>query len=240
MRSNEKLCLQLRNKTTRDEETYCKHYTKKFRGYVRRLFLNHKSVGLVIMMFCIASMILAIRYVWKDDGSFGFYIAVGLFAIILFFWIYEIIKGLWFWKYAKHVVVTNEGVWVMFYSVFWWSEDFTGKKRFLSPAWSLYGWNEIKITDDDKARPKTSDKIGKFFDDFDYAVIKSSKLKSLFMTRFDGMEEIDFLEETDANEILAYAKEQRKRKKRKKKDMEIIEKDYDKLPDDEYVADDGD
>ena len=233
MRSNEKLCLQLRNKTTRDEETYCKHYTKKFRGYVRRLFLNHKSVGLIIMMFCIASMILAIRYV-----SFGFYIAVGLFAIILFFWIYEIIKGLWFWKYAKHVVVTNEGVWVMFYSVFWWSEDFTGKKRFLSPAWSLYGWNEIKITDDDKARPKTSDKIGKFFDDFDYAVIKSSKLKSLFMTRFDGMEEIDFLEETDANEILAYAKEQRRVKRRKKKDLEIIEEEYDKLPDDEEATDD--
>ena len=235
----EELCLQMRNQTTREQETYCKHYTKKFRGYVRRLFLNYKSVGLIIMMIFIASMILAIRYVWKDDGSFGFYIAVGLLAITLFFWTYEIIKGLWFWKYAKHVVVTNEGVWIMFYSTFWWSKDFTGKKRFLSPSWSMYGWNEIKITDDDKARSKTPDKIEKFFDGFDYAVIKSSKLKSLFMTRFDGMEEIDFLEETDANEILAYAKEQRRVKRRKKKDLEIIEEEYDKLPDDEYVTDDG-
>ena len=239
MSNKEKLCLQLRNKTTRSEETYCKHYTKKFRGYVRRLFLNYKSIGLIVMMIFIASLLLAVRYVWKDEDSFGLYIGYGLFAIALFFWIYEIIKGLWFWKYAKHVVVTNEGVWIMVYSTFWWNEDFTGKKRFLSPAWSRYDWGEIKITDDDKARPKTTDKIGKFFNDFDYAVIKSSKLKSLFMTRFDGIEEIDFLEEADANEILAYAKEQRKRKKRKKKDTEIIEEEYDKLPDDEYVTDDG-
>lgn len=238
MRSKEELCLQLRNQTTRDEETYCKHYTKKFRGYVRSLFLNHKSVGLFIMLIFITSLILAIRYVWKDEGSFGFYIGVSLSAITLLFWIYEIIKGLWFWKYAKHVVVTNEGVWIMFYSTFWWSKDFTGKKRFLSPAWSLYSWNEIKITDDDKVRPKSPVKFANFFDDFDYAVIKSSRLKSLFMTRFDGMETINFLAETDANEILAYAKEQRKRKKRKKKDMEIIKDEYDKLPNDEYVTDD--
>lgn len=184
-------------------------------------------------MIFIGLLIWAVRNIWKDDDKTDLYIGGSLFAIILFFWIYEIIKGLWFWKYAKHAVITNEGVWIMFYSTFWWSEDFTGKKRFLSPAWSLYGWNEIKITDDDKVRPKTPVKLARFFDDFDYAVIKSSRLKSLFMTRFDGMEEIDFLDETDANEIFAYAQEQRKRKKRKKKDMEIIEDEYDKLPDEE-------
>lgn len=238
MRNKEELRLQMRNKTTRNEETYCKRYTKKFRGYVRYLFLNYKSIGLIIMMILIGLLIWAVRSLWQEDGKTDLYIGGSLFAIVLFFWIYEIIKGLWFWKYAKHVVITDEGVWIMYYSTFWWSEDFTGKKRVLSPRWSLYGWNEIKITDDEKARPKTPVKIARFFDDFDYAVIKSSRLKSLFITRFDGTEEIDFLEETDADEIPAYAKEQRKRIKRKKKDMEIIEKDYDKLPDDEYVADD--
>ena len=82
--------------------------------------------------------------------------------------------------------------------------------------------------------PKSPVKISREFEAFDYAVIKSCKLTSLFLTRFDGVQEIDFLEQDDANEILAYAKEQHKRKKRKKKDMEIIEKPYDELPDDEY------
>ena len=62
-------------------------------------------------------------------------------------------------------------------------------------------------------------------------------MTSLFLTRFDGVQEIDFLEQDDANEILAYARECKKRKKRKKKDTEIIEEAYDKLPDDEYVED---
>ena len=101
----------------------------------------------------------------------------------------------------------------------------------------MYGWSEIKITDSDTARPKSSVKISREFENFDYAVIKSCKLTSLFLTRFDGVQEIDFLERADADEILAYARECKKRKKRKKKDAEIIEEDYEKLPDDEYTDD---
>lgn len=236
---NEELCLQLRNRTTRDEETYCKHYTKKFRGYIRHLLINYQSVRLVIMM------ILAALFAWAtktlgDEDKLGFYVGAAFFGLSAFFWLGKIIIGLWFWKYAKHVVVTNEGIWIMWYSTFWWSADFTGKKRFLSPSWSMYGWGEIKITNDSKARPKSPVKLAKAFDDFDYAAIKSSHLTSLFLTRFDGVQQIDFLTEMDANEILAYAKERQKRKKRKKKDMEIIEDEYDKLPDDEYVGDDED
>lgn len=177
---------------------------------------------------------------WESEDKWGLYIAGTLFAVAAFFWIFLAIKGLWFWKYSKHVVVTNEGIWIMYYSVFWWSEDFTGKKRFFSPIWSLYCWNEIKITDDAKVRPRSPVKLDNFLDDFDYAVIKSSHITSLFMTRWDGMQEIDFLDAMDASEILTYAKEQHKRKKRKKKDMEIIEDEYDNLPDDEYIPDDDD
>ena len=229
MREQEPLCLRLRNRTTRDEETYCKHYTKKFRGYVRHLFINYQMVGLVIMMIFVGTLI-GLTRMWEDEDKWGLYIAGTLFAVAVFFWIYFAIKGLWFWKYSKNVVITNEGIWIMWYSTFWWSEDFTGKKRFLSPSWSFYSWDEIKITDDDKVRPRSPVKLANFFDDFDYAVIKSSHLKSLFVTRWDGMQEIDFLDEADANEILAYAREQQKRKKRKKKNTETIE--------DEYIADD--
>ena len=239
MSNKEELCLQLRNRTTRDEETYCKHYTKKFSGYIRHLFVNYQSVGLVIMMIFMSLFIYFTR-VWEDEDKLGLYISATLLGLSIFFWLGKIIIGLWFWKYSKNVVITNEGIWIMWYSTFWWSADFTGNKRFLSPSWSLYGWGEIKITADDKVRPRSPVKLANFFEDFDYTVIKSSHLTTLFITRWDGMQQIDFLDDYDANEILAYAREQHRRKRRKKKDMEIIEEEYDKLPDDEYVSDDED
>ena len=39
-------CLKMRNQTTRAEETYYKHYLKKFRGYLRGELINHQTVGL--------------------------------------------------------------------------------------------------------------------------------------------------------------------------------------------------
>lgn len=185
-------------------------------------------------------LLLGLTQAWEDEDKLGFYIGAALFALAVLFWLGKIILGLWFWKYSKHVVVTNEGIWIMWYSTFRWSKDFTGKKRMFNPSWSFYSWSEIKITDDPKVRPKSPVKLASFFDDFDYAVIKSSHLTSLFMTRWDGMQQIDFLDDGDAQEILSYAKEQHKRKKRKKKDMEIIEEEYDKLPDDEYIENDED
>jgi len=232
-------CLQLRNQTTRQDETYCKCYTKKFSGYFRHILINYKSVGLVILMLII-SLLIVFTDNAQEEKNLSSYIEYIILGTTVFFWIYEIIKGLWFWKYAKHVVVTNEGIWIMWCSIFWRKKDFAGKKRLLSPRWSMYGWNEIKITDNDKVRPRSPVKLANFFDDFDYAVIKSSRLTSLFMTRWDGMEEIDFLDEADANEILAYAREQRKRKKPKKKDTEIIEDDHDKLSDEELMPEDED
>ena len=233
-----KPCLRLRNKTTRAEETYCKYYQKKFRGYLRHVFVNFQTIGLLVMLLFVVGMIVSLpRMLEGDDDKVPYYIAYAFLVITLFFLIYEPAQKLWFWKYAKYVVVTNEGIWIMWYSTFWWSEDFRGKKRFWSPSWSLYTWNEIKITTSDSARPRSHKKHLNFSADFDYAVIKSSHLTSLFLTRWDGVQQIHFLEESDANEILAYAKEQQKRKRRKKKDMEIIE-EYDKIPD-EYIEDGG-
>ncbi|MCH5157225.1 MAG: hypothetical protein J1G02_05055 [Clostridiales bacterium] len=233
-------CLRLRNKTTRAEETYCKYYVKNFRGYVRHIFINFQIIGLFVMiLFAVGMIAMLPRLMENDDDKMPYFIAYALLIIPLFFIIYEPVKKLWFWKYAKYVVVTNEGIWIMWYSTFWWREDFTGKKRFLSPSWSLYEWREIKITTDNSARPRSPNKLSNLEDDFDYSVIKSTRLTTLYVTRWDGVQQIDFLTESDANEILAYAKEQQKRKKRKKKDMEIIEEEYNKIPD-EYVSDDGD
>ena len=231
-------CLRLRNQTTRAEETYCKIYLKKFRGYIRHVFINFQSIAMFVMML-ISAVVVALlpRLLENDEDKFPMVIAYAFLGISVFFYIYLMAQKLWFWKYAKYVVVTNEGIWIMWYSTFWWSADFRGKKRFWSPSWSLYTWNEIKITTDASARPRSPVKLGNYENDFDYAVIKSTQLTSLFLTRWDGVQQIHFLTESDANEILAYAKEQQKRKKRKKKDMEIIEDEYDKIPD-EYINDD--
>ena len=236
-----KPCLKLRNQTTRAEETYCKYYLKHFRGYVKSVFLNVQAIGLLFMMlFSVLAITLLLPHLMEnDDDVMPWMIMYAFLGISVFFYVYLTAQKLWFWKYAKYVVVTNEGIWIMWFSTFWWSKDFRGKKRFWSPSWSLYTWNEIKITADDSARPRSPVKLGNLKDDLDYAVVKSSQLTSLFVTRWDGMQQLDFLEESDANEILAYAKKQQKGKKRKKKDMEIIEEEYDKIPD-EYVKDDED
>ena len=234
-----KPCLRLRLTTPRAEETYCKYYVKKFRGYIRHVFINFQTIGLFIMTLILAAVIILVlpKIMDGDDDIMPWIISYALLSVSLFFLVYVIAQKLWFWKYAKYVVVTNEGIWIMWFSTFWWSKDFTGKKRFWSPSWSLYEWREIKITTNGSARPRSPVKFANMGNDFDYAVIKSSQLTSLFLTRWDGVQQIHFLEESDANEILAYAKEQQKRKKRKKKDMEIIEDEYDNIPD-EYVNDD--
>ena len=234
-----KPCLRLRNQH-RTEETYSKCYVKKFRGYLKSVFLNFQFFGLIVMMLAsVATLKLVLPNLMEgDDDKMPWIITYVFLGVSVFFLIYIPAQKLWFWKYAKYVVVTNEGIWIMYFSTFWWGQDFRGKKRFWNPNWSLYTWNEIKITADDSARPRSTAKYSNFTDDFDYAIVKSSQLTSLFLTRWDGVQQIHFLEESDANEILAYAKEQQKRKKRKKKDMEIITEEYDKIPDEEYVEDD--
>ena len=231
-------CLRLRNQTSRAEETYCKYYIKKFSGYIRQVFVNLQFIGLIVMLlFSVGMIALLPKLMQGDDDTMPWIISYTFLFVTLFFLIYITAQKLWFWKYAKYVVVTNEGIWIMWFSTFWWSEDFRGQKHFWSPSWSLYTWNEIKITSNDSARPRSPSKLANIGDDFDYAVVKSTKLTSLFVTRWDGVQQIHFLDQADANEILAYAKQQQKGKKRKKKDMEIIEEEYDKIPD-EYVADD--
>lgn len=210
-------CLKFRKQMSADEETECKYYLKKFRGYIRSTFINVQTVGLFLTSFMI-SVVLVLMYLLKRDEAF-LYLIGGIFGFAMFVICCIIIIKLWFWKYTKYVVVTNEGIWLMWHGAFWRKTDFAGKRRFLSPIWSLYGWSEIKITDDENARPKSSDKISTLFENFDFAVIKSTRLVTLFLTRFDGVQQVDFLDASDANQILAYAQE-KKRKKRKKKKAE--------------------
>lgn len=62
-------------------------------------------------------------------------------------------------------------------------------------------------------------KIANFFDDFDNFVIRSAKCTPLFLTRWDGVEQVNCLKKADAEEILAYAKEQKRSRKKKEKEQ---------------------
>ncbi|MCM1042704.1 MAG: hypothetical protein NC350_00615 [Corallococcus sp.] len=76
--------------------------------------MNYKSVGLLAMTVFAALFMLF----WEtDDESFVWYMA-GICGFILLIWLGIIILRLWFWKYAKYVVVTNEGIWLMWHSLF--------------------------------------------------------------------------------------------------------------------------
>lgn len=225
MSKREQLCLQMRNKGDKYDETYCQHYIKNKSGYLRYLFFRFQSTS-VFIMWLIMSVVSWRISLSPEDGLFKL-IPYTLAAIFGFAWIFMIFKGLWYWKYDRHVFVTNEGIWIMSCSTFWWrgAPDFMGKRRFLAPSWSLYSWSELKKISANRAdAPRGVSKIANFFEDFDAFINKSSKLTTIYLTRWDGVEQVNFLKNEDANEILDYAKTQKRpRRKKKSKETELIE-----------------
>ena len=217
MSNREKLFLQMRNRKGQYNETYCEHYFKDRGGYMRFLFFKFQSVSIFI-----SAVILTLFSVFfnipEEEGIVWIlpYIFVGIFW---FCWLCIIFIGLWYWKYTRHVFATDEGVWVAGFSTFWWrgAPDFTGKRRFLAPYWSLYSWGELKnIGDVNKNGGGAVSKISNFFEKFDDFVKKSKKYKTVYMTRFDGVESVDFLKNDDAEELLIYARTARRRAKKGK------------------------
>lgn len=91
MRNKEELCLQRRNKTTRNEETYCKHYTKKFRGYLLGELTNYQTVGLFLGIGALLALCLLTP---NDVHEFGTYIKWTLFGIFVLAYIVKIIISL--------------------------------------------------------------------------------------------------------------------------------------------------
>lgn len=234
MGKREQLCLQMRNKDDKYDETYCRHYIKSKRGYMFFLFFKFQTVSIFIM-WLIMSVVSWKLSLSREDEFFKL-IPYALAAIFGFAWIFMIFKGLWYWKYDRHVFVTNEGIWIMTCSAFWWrgAPDFTGKRRFLAPSWSLYSWSELKkISANRTDAPRSVSKIANFFKDFDNFIIRSTKLTTIYLTRWDGVEQVNFLKNADAEELLEYAKTQkRQRRKKKSKETEPVEEDTEEPADD--------
>ena len=221
MGRREKLCLQMRNRNGQDKETYCRHYLKSKGVYLRSVFFGLKQTGMFLMCLIFT---LVIIFTNDRDESILFKILPYIFAGISgFAYIFMILKGLWYWKYTRHVFVTDEGIWVMSCSALWWkgAPDFTGKRRFLAPSWSLYGWDELKsVSKKSEGGNRNISRIINFFEDYENFIVKSSKHTTIYLKRWDGVERVDFLKSGDAEEILSYVKTHKKSRKKKKEEMQ--------------------
>ena len=121
-------------------------------------------------------------------------------AFAVFAYIVYVCIQLWFWKYSKNVIVTNQGIWIMGYSTLWWSKNYQGKKKMFSAYWSLYAWDEVS---------------GVFAEQG--PVSKICGLKDFVMDRWDGEETVRFLTCEEVEEIIELSIKHINPKKRKEK-----------------------
>ena len=197
--------LKVRNRRKEEgEEIVFGEFVKSKKGYFTDLFFGVGSLK-YLPAFVLVELFLLFDFfaISKGKGFHDeFFIVMlfffGLFALCL---VGRIIMGFWAWKFFKHVIVTNEGIWIMYYSTFWWSEAYDGKKHLFSPRWSLYSWGEIKKL------TVYSDRISRAY-----------KLKGIKITRWDGVEKVPFLPASDVESIMQYAATLIKPRKKKKKE----------------------
>ena len=218
MGKREELCLRMRNNDGQEKEEFCLHFIKSKKGYMRFLFCRLETTAVFIM--CAIFSVVGIFTV--NEGFMTRLINYLLAGIPGFFWLCFIYKGLWYWKYSRHVFVTDAGIWIMTCSSFWWrgAPDFMGKRRLLAPSWSLYTWSELKSVSLEKPKIEDTDRITPVFEAFDDMVKKSSKYKTVYLTRFDGTECVDFLKNADADALMEYAGTRKRSRKKKKAEQE--------------------
>ena len=170
------------------EETYEKIYVRKFRGFLLHLLLGHDSMRyLVALVVVMAFLPLGFR-TSMIPWWLCFAISAGAYVI-------RVIGGLWCWRYKKYVVVTDKGIWLLYSSLL-----------NLDTKWSLYSWDEIKLSTDDPydMRYDGSSKIERFIAKYEFKILDATKTCSLYLNRWDGIEKIHFLDHRDVDEILSY------------------------------------
>lgn len=193
-----------RNKADGDEVVF-RHFIKSKKGYFIDLFFGVSALKYFSIILFAGLFFLFYYFLLRKDGKIDleflgfdlFFVGVGVLCYAI-----HLIIGIWQWKFVKHVVVTNEGIWVAFHSSFWWSVAYDGRKHFLSPYWSVYDWCELKEL------TLFSDRISRTF-----------KLKNFRMHRWDGVQEVKFLAESDVDSLVQFARSNMKPKKKKKENV---------------------
>lgn len=206
MRS-ERYFLRMRNRYFPDGETEVfGNFKKSGNAYFTNAFFGKFFLRCLIFT-AFGGLLLLSSYLFfrnKDDIE-EFYIVLGaMTALGPFCWLTNAIIDIWKWKYTKHVIVTNEGVWIAYCGhPFWGGKSFDGKRHFFSVKWSLYSWDELG---------------GLFIEES--RISRLYNLKDLVMDRWDGEEIVRYLNARDAEMITEYGLEKLSPKKRNKKRRE--------------------
>lgn len=199
MEKKEKPFLKARNRyNNKEEEVVYKHCYKRARGYFLDAFFGKNAIKyLIFAAFCGLLFLFDFE---KFDVVLLAYLPYVLLGIAVLAYVIGILIKLWFWKYSKNVIVTNQGIWIMIYSPFWKGKSWSGKKHFCSARWSFYDWGELHAVFP-----------------FESGISKICHLKDFAMERGDGEEEVFYLNPEDVAAIEEYAKQHINPKSRKKK-----------------------
>jgi len=194
--------MQARNAFSPEGETEIfGHFTKKGTGYFLRLFFG--KFFWQCLVFTLLSVGLLLFFIFKSDGTrdLGFAIIVFFNCLGPFIYLISVLIGIRMWKYVKHVVVTNEGIWTASYGhPLRRKKSFDGKRRFFAIDWSVYDWAELSGLFEEQC-----------------SVSKICKLNDLIMVRWDGEHPVRFLSAADCAAITEYGKSKLNPKKKKKR-----------------------
>ena len=190
----------LKNYSDRDTEEIYKCYTKSAKGYFLNTFIGWFFIKCVILELMCVFLYLFAHFLIKVEHKELLYFIYAFMGMGVFFYIGYVCIQLWFWKYSKNVVVTNHGIWIMWFSTGWWSKNYKGKKKMFSPSWSFYAWEELSGVFEEKC-----------------PMSKICGLKDFVMDRWDGEETVRFLTSAEVDEIIELSKKHISPKKRKEK-----------------------
>ncbi len=197
----------LKDYVEKDDDSILHHYIKNKKGYFINAFFGVHFFKFLLLSF-VSLFLFFITYLFKKnqnfDRSYFYNFSLVFMTIAITYWIIGIIENLWFWKYSKHVVITEQGIYVMLHNSFWWGKRYDGKKHFWNAHWSMYAWQELNGVFEFKSR-----------------ISKLSKLMDFEMDRWDGKLEVHYLKPEEVENIVKYSKlkisPHRRKKKRDKK-----------------------
>ena len=179
------------------------HYIKSKKAYFLNAFFGMFFLKTLVWYAFCGLLLLFNFFAFKTDVSERMefvYFCIGAIAFMFACWLIYVIIQIWFWKYSKHVIVTNQGIWIMLHSTGWWREAWNGKKYMFSAHWSFYDWKELSGVFEDQCR-----------------ISKICKKKDFVMDRWDGEQEVRYLKPNEVEEIIEFSKQYINPRKRKKK-----------------------
>ncbi|MDE7306090.1 MAG: hypothetical protein K2N33_01730 [Clostridia bacterium] len=211
--SRYKKFLQSRNRFSPEDETeILGHFTRSAKGYFLRVFFGKFFWQCLVFTALSGCLMLSIYKLGGKDDALSF-LPFLLLCVGPFIYTVNLIIKTAQWKYVKHVVVTNEGVWTASWShPLWREKSFDGRRYFFKIDWSLYDWAELSGIFEEQC-----------------TISKLYKLKDLIMVRWDGEHVLRFLKPDDFDAIMEYGDKKISKRKRKPRAKKLPAKWWERL-----------